>query len=163
WRPGNKTKVGITCVFIAVFIPSGPKIASPGCMGRIGVKGDRSVDGRFDRQRSGGRVDGGLGAQRDCWGMPTVSGRKPTEDGNAGAGQPIPQDLDDAPAAVRRIACAVFESEELAQCDAVQALENPRAAHLGQSPVDFAQAGTLLVFEKEDRASKARQTGAGRG
>jgi hypothetical protein len=55
--------------------------------------------------------------------MDAVFGGEPAEDRNVESGQPVAQDVDDAPAAQRWVTFGVLESEELAERESVQTVE----------------------------------------
>ena len=117
------------------------------------------ANGRLDDHRAGGRVDRRLRAERDGGRVRAVPSGKPAEDRNAEPGQPVPQDVDDAPPAQRRVTDGVLESEELAERDAVQTVQCSGTGQLGECAVYFAETSAFLVFEEEDRAAQVGQAG----
>ncbi|WP_237522336.1 hypothetical protein, partial [Streptomyces sp. SID1328] len=90
-------------------------------------------------------------------------GRESTENGNTQARQPVAQDVGDAPSPQGWIIGILVKAEELAKCDTAQPLQGPSTGLLSQCAVDLSQPCASLVFEKEDRPLKARQTGSGLG
>lgn len=92
-----------------------------------------------------------------------MSGRESAKNRNTQARQPVAQYVGDAPSPQSWIIGILVEAEELAKCDTAQPLQGPSTGQPGQCAVDLSQPCAPLVFEKEDRPLKARQTGSGLG